>query len=229
MFAGTYSIRLRWHVILASRGTSILISLQRRSSRSPRRPKTSHFHASPPTLSPCPYPAGRTGPFAWACFRALFSTPPAPCPVFSIRSGTYQRHWWSVGWLRPEDTSYSITRNTVSSPSNNTFRQRTFEDVAWLKLALVSEPVAFSDAGRASHCRNRRLGTGTEAESALKGWGPIRKWGAESLPGGLWHQWEAQQDAGAYLAEGIVHYLTRQAKPESARSPPGEAARKHYV
>ncbi len=91
---------------------------------------------------------------------------------------------------------------------DNTFRNRTLVDVAWLKLAFVSEGVRFLTP--VGHLIARIVGweQGTEAEPALKGWDQFEGGVQSCFRAGYGISAEAQQDVGAYLAEGIAHYLT---------------------
>ncbi len=93
-------------------------------------------------------------------------------------------------------------------PGENTFRQRTLEDVAWLKLALIAEPVRFlTPVGRLIACI-AGWGQETKSETAPKGWEQFESGVQSCFRAGYGISAEAQQDIDAYLAEGIAHYLS---------------------
>ena len=89
----------------------------------------------------------------------------------------------------------------------NTFRQRSLDDVAWMKLSVVAEDVRFLTP--VGHLISRIVGweQGTEVEPALKGWEQFEGGVQSCFLAGYGISAEAQQDVGDYLAEGIAHYL----------------------
>ena len=91
---------------------------------------------------------------------------------------------------------------------DNTFRQRTLIDVAWLKLAFIADSVRFLMPIGYLIARIVGWEQGTEAEPALKGWEQFESGVQSCFRAGYGISAEAQQDVNAYLAEGIVHYLT---------------------
>ena len=91
---------------------------------------------------------------------------------------------------------------------DNTFRQRTLVDVAWLKLAFAADDVRFLTPAGYLIAGIAGWGQGTEAEPALKGWGQFESGVRSCFRAGYGIGDEAQRDIGAYLAEGIAHFLT---------------------
>jgi hypothetical protein len=93
-------------------------------------------------------------------------------------------------------------------PGDNMFRQRTLVDVAWLKLALVNDAVRFLTPVGTLIARIVGWEQTTAIEPALRGWEQFVGGVQSCFRAGYGISAEAQQDAGAYLAEGIAHYLT---------------------
>ena len=90
---------------------------------------------------------------------------------------------------------------------NNRYRQRILEDVAWLKLAFVSEDVHFMTPVGMLIARIAGWEQETESGPALKGWKQFEIGVKGCFRAGYGISSEAQQDAKAYLAEGIAHFL----------------------
>ena len=92
-------------------------------------------------------------------------------------------------------------------PDDNAFRNRALVDVAWLKLAFVADEVRFLTPAGYLIARITGWEQATEIEPALKGWKQFESGVQSCFRAGYGLSAEAQRDVGAYLAEGIAHYL----------------------
>jgi len=90
---------------------------------------------------------------------------------------------------------------------DNRFRQRTLVDVAWLKLAFVADELRFLTPAGYLIARIVGWEQGTEVEPVLKGWEQFESGVQSCFRAGYGISAESRQDVGAYLAEGIAHYL----------------------